>query len=188
MSFRNKLINLFYKTATGSKKVRNLLTPMGVIFFFGLIALLIIVSFWIDELLHFPKFISYPLNIIIALLGLAKGLLLILWSILYFVKVKGTPVPFNPPPKLVTTGPYSYIRNPMLSGVFIFMWGFGFLFSSISLTFIFTPLFIIFNFLELRTIEEPELEKRLGKDYLDYKKRVPMFFPNLRIIIKRLLK
>jgi hypothetical protein len=84
MSFHNKLINLFYKTATGSKKVRNLLTPMGVIFFFGLIALLIIVSFWIDELLHFPKFISYPLNIIIALPGLAKGLLLILLSILYF--------------------------------------------------------------------------------------------------------
>ena len=94
---------------------------------------------------HFPKLISYPTNIIIALFGLVKGLLLILWSILHFIKVKGTPVPFNPPPKLVTTGPYSYIRNPMLSGVFIFMLGFGFLFSSISLTFIFTPLFPEFD-------------------------------------------
>ncbi|MBA7666493.1 hypothetical protein ES703_74574 [subsurface metagenome] len=103
-----------------------------------------------------------------------------LWSILHFIKVKGTPVPFNPPPKLVTTGPYSYIRNPMLSGVFILMFGFGILFRSISLVFIFTPLFILFNFLELKSIEEPELEKRLGKDYLEYKKSVPMFFPRFK--------
>jgi len=103
-----------------------------------------------------------------------------LWSILYFIKAKGTPVPFNSPPKLVTTGPYSYIRNPMLSGVFILMFGFGIFFRSISLVFIFTPLFILFNFLELKTIEEPELKNRLGKDYSKYKKRVPMFFPKLK--------
>ncbi|MBA7578067.1 isoprenylcysteine carboxylmethyltransferase family protein [Candidatus Atribacteria bacterium 1244-E10-H5-B2] len=103
-----------------------------------------------------------------------------LWSILHFIKVKGTPVPFNPPPKLVTTGPYSYIRNPMLSGVFILMFGFGILFRLISLVFIFTPLFILFNFLELKSIEEPELEKRLGKDCLEYKKSVPMFFPRFK--------
>ena len=178
-SFGNKLISLFYKTATGNKKVRNFLTPIGVIFFFSLIGLFIIISLWTDKLLHFPKLISYPLNIIVSLLILVIGLFLVLWSISDFIKVKGTPVPFNPPPKLVTTGPYSYIRNPMLSGVFILMFGFGILFRSISLVFIFTPLFILFNCLELKTIEEPELEKRLGKDYSKYKKRVPMFFPRL---------
>ena len=175
-----KLINLFYKTATGSKKIRNFLTPIGVIFFFSLIGLFIIVSLWTDKLLHFSKFISYPSNIYTSLLILTLGLFLMLWSILYFIKVKGTPVPFNPPPKLVTTGPYSYIRNPMLCGVFILMFGFGIFFRSISLVFIFTPLFILFNFLELKTIEEPELENRLGKDYSKYKKRVPMFFPKFK--------
>ena len=175
-----KLINLFYKTATGSKKIRNFLTPIGVIFFFSLIGLFIIVSLWTDKLLHFSKFISYPSNIYTSLLILTLGLFLMLWSILYFIKVKGTPVPFNPPPKLVTTGPYSYIRNPMLCGVFILMFGFGIFFRSISLVFIFTPLFILFNFLELKTIEEPELEKRLGKDYLEYKKSIPMFFPRFK--------
>jgi len=103
-----------------------------------------------------------------------------LWSILHFIKVKGTPVPFNPPPKLVNAGPYSYIRNPMLSGVFILLFGFGILFNSISLVFIFTPIFILLNFLELKVIEEPELEKRLGKDYLEYKKSAPMFFPRFK--------
>jgi len=107
-----------------------------------------------------------------------------LWSILHFIKVKGTPVPFNPPPKLVITGPYAYVRNPMLSGMFILLFGFGILFNSISLVFIFTPIFILLNFLELKAIEEPELEKRLGKDYSKYKKRVPMFFPKLGRIKK----
>lgn len=164
----------------GSKKIRNFLTPIGIIFFFSLIGLLIRISLWTDKLLHFPKLISYPLNTITAFFILVIGLFLMLWSILHFIKVKGTPVPFNPPPKLVTAGPYSYIRNPMLSGVFILMFGFGILFRSISLVFIFTPLFILFNFLELKSIEEPELEKRLGKDYLEYKKSVSMFFPRFK--------
>ncbi len=33
-------------------------------------------------------------------------------------------------------------------------------------------------------IEEPELEKRFGKEYLEYKKRVPMFIPKIKIKIK----
>ena len=156
-SFHNKLISLFYKTATGSKKVRNFLTPIGVIFFFSLIGLFIIVSLWFDRVLHFPKIVSYPLNTMISFFILSIGLFLMLWSISDFIKVKGTPVPFNQPPKLVTTGPYSYIRNPMLSGVFI-----------------------LFNFFELKTMEEPELEIRLGKDYSKYIKSVPMFFPRFK--------
>jgi protein-S-isoprenylcysteine O-methyltransferase Ste14 len=47
------------------------------------------------------------------------------------------------------------------------------------IVFIFTPLFIAFNVWELKAIEEPELEKRLGTEYLEYKKRTPMFLPDL---------
>jgi len=97
-------------------------------------------------------------------------------SIIYFIKVKGTPVPFNPPPKLVTTGLYKYSRNPMLTGIFIQLFGIGMLNNSIALIFIYTPLFILLNFWELKKIEEPELEKRFGKEYLDYKRKTPMFF------------
>jgi protein-S-isoprenylcysteine O-methyltransferase Ste14 len=131
----------------------------------------------VDKLLGFPKLLTSPLNIIVCVPVLAIGLFLMLWSVLHFVKVKGTPVPFNPPPKLVTTGPYAHVRNPMLTGVFILLFGLGVLFQSISLLSIFTPLFILLNILELKAIEERELEKRLGKGYLEYKKRVPMFIP-----------
>jgi len=86
----------------------------------------------------------------------------------------------NPPSKLVTSGPYMYVRNPMLNGLFVFFFGLGILLKSISLTLIFTPLFILFNILELKLIEEPELEKRFGAQYVEYKRRVPMFIPRLK--------
>jgi hypothetical protein len=53
----------------------------------------------------------------------------------------------------------------------------GILYNSLALILIFTPLFIFINYWELKRVEEPELEKRLGQEYIDYKKRVPMFFP-----------
>ncbi|MCK4529099.1 isoprenylcysteine carboxylmethyltransferase family protein [candidate division WOR-3 bacterium] len=185
MSLRKKLIEIFYKAATSSKQIRTLLTPVGLIIFFIIILLFIVVSLQMDKFLELPKLLHTPLNIIVSLPILAIGLFLILWSILHFIKVKGTPVPFNPPPKLVTTGPYAHVRNPMLTGVFILLFGFGVLFRTISLVFIFTPIFILFNVLELKTIEEPELEKRLGKEYIEYKKRVHMFIPWLKVRTKK---
>jgi len=181
MSLREKLIEIFYKAARSSSQIRTLLTPIGMLFFFTVLALLIFVSLQLDKFLGFPKLIFTPANIILSAFILAIGLFLVLWSILHFIKVKGTPVPFNPPPKLVTTGPYTYVRNPMLTGLFILLFGLGILFRSISLVFIFTPIFILLNVLELRAVEEPELEKRLGKEYLEYKKRVPMFIPWLKV-------
>ena len=181
MSVREKLIEIFYKAARSSSQIRTLLTPAGALFFFTLVALFIVVSLQVDKLLGLPKLLPTSVNIISSVPILAIGLFLVLWSVLHFIKVKGTPVPFNPPPKLVTTGPYAYVRNPMLTGVFILFFGLGVLFRSISLVFIFTPLFVLLNVLELRAVEEPELEKRLGEEYLEYKKRVPMFIPWLKV-------
>jgi len=181
MSLREKLIEIFYKAARSSSQIRTLLTPVGALFFFTLVALFIVVSLQVDKLLGLPKLLPTSVNIISSVPILAVGLFLVLWSVLHFIKVKGTPVPFNPPPKLVTTGPYAYVRNPMLTGVFILFFGLGILFRSISLVFILTPLFVLLNVLELRAVEEPELEKRLGKEYLEYKKRVSMFIPRLKV-------
>jgi protein-S-isoprenylcysteine O-methyltransferase Ste14 len=131
----------------------------------------------VDKVLGFPKLFSPFLSLIIALPFLGAGFLLWLWSLLHFIRVKGTPVPFNPPPKLVATGPYAYARNPMLSGIFITLFGLGILLRSISVAFILTPLFVLLNAWELKAIEEPELERRLGKEYIEYRKKVPMFIP-----------
>jgi protein-S-isoprenylcysteine O-methyltransferase Ste14 len=188
VSLRERLIGIFYRVATGSRKTRNLLTPAGAIFFFGLIALLIFVALQVDECLDFPELLPTSLNIIVSVPIIAIGLFLMIWSVLNFVRVKGTPVPFNPPPKLVTTGPYAHVRNPMLTGVFVLLFGLGVLLRSISLVSIFTPVFILFNVWELKAVEERELERRLGEDYVEYKKRVPMFIPRLKVGTEKSIK
>lgn len=180
MNLAEKLIGMFYRAATSSKKIRTLLTPAGAVFFFAIMALFLFAALQVDKLFGFPQLLPLPLSIIVSVPFLAIGLFLVLWSILHFVKVKGTPVPFNPPPILVTTGPYAHVRNPMLTGLFVLLFGLGVLFRSISFVSIFTPLFILLNVLELKEIEELELEKRLGREYVEYKKRVPMFVPRMK--------
>lgn len=172
-----KVIEVVYKVATGSRRTQLLFAPLLGAFYLSLIAFFIFLSFVTDRSLNMPSAMCRPWSTIVGIGLIIPGLFLMLTSITYFVKVRGTPVPLSPPPALVCTGPYRFARNPMLSGIFIQLFGIGILSGSLSLVFIFTPLFIFINVLELKKVEEPELEKRLGQAYVDYKKRVPMFFP-----------
>ncbi len=180
MRFSQSIISLYYKAATGCKKLRLTLTPVGLTIFSFVVIFYILIALWFDRLFNFPPLLSDPASIYISIPVMFAGLFFISWSVITFLSVKGTPVPLNPPPVLVTKGPYAYTRNPMLTGLFIFMFGLGIYLQSVSLSFIFTPLFVLFNCWELKCIEEPELEKRLGSEYIEYKKRVPMFIPKLR--------
>ena len=164
----NKWIDIIYKVATGSWKTKLIIAPIVGLLYLCLIGLFIFLSFVVDQFLQFPEIFDSSWNIIISAPIIVIGFFLMALSAFYFLKARGTPVPFSPPPKLVRTGPYKYVRNPMLTGIFIQLFGIGIIFNSISLIVIFTPLFILINFWELKRIEEPELKKRFGKEYLDY--------------------
>ena len=175
MSIKTKWINFFYNIATSSRKIRNFFTPIGAFIYALLVFSFVVIALRVDRLFDFTAIFPKPFHIILSLPIFFIALFLIGWSVFNFFKAKGTPVPFNPPPKLVTTGPYAYTRNPMLTGVFSLLFGFGVLFGSVFLLFVFTPLFILVNFWELKSIEEPELEKRLGEEYIEYLKNTPRF-------------
>ena len=185
MTLKTKWIEIIYNLATSSRKIRNFFTPLGAIFFALLVFLFIILALKVDRLLGITDVFSRSLSIILTSFFFLAAFVLVGWSVLSFLKAKGTPVPLNPPPQLVTTGPYAYVRNPMLSGVFALLFGLGILLGSFSLLVIFTPLFIFVNVWELKAIEEPELIKRLGQDYVEYRKRTPMFFPSVGKMFKR---
>jgi protein-S-isoprenylcysteine O-methyltransferase Ste14 len=185
MSLKTKWIEILYNVATGSRKIRNFFTPIGAFFYALLIFSFVVIALQVDRLLGLTAIFLSPFHIILSLPIFSLALFLMGWSVLNFIRAKGTPVPFNPPPQLVTTGPYAYVRNPMLTGVFALLFGFGVLLGSASLIVVFTPLFIFINVWELKAIEEPELVKRLGEDYIEYRKMTPMFCPGFGIIFKR---
>lgn len=185
MNLKKKWIEILFNVATGSRKIRNLFTPIGALIYALLIFTFVVIALKVDRLIGLPGIIPSPFHIILFLPVFMLALFLIGWSVVKFIRVKGTPVPFNPPPQLVTTGLYAFTRNPMVTGIFSLLFSFGFIFGSISLLVVFTPLFIFINYWELKYIEEPELEKRLGEDYIEYRKRTPMFFPGSGIIFKK---
>jgi protein-S-isoprenylcysteine O-methyltransferase Ste14 len=180
MTVRDRWITFIHTAATGAKKTRNLLTPVGVIVFGVFTGCFVIGALLVDSALGLPGLLSSGVGFMLSIPVLLLGIGVTAWSVIHFLKVRGTPVPFNPPPNIVDTGPYRYTRNPMLTGVFLILFGLGFALNSISLIFIFTPGYILINWWELKHIEEPELEKRFGDAYIEYQKRTPMFIPRIK--------
>lgn len=176
MSLTGKWIDLIYRVATGSFRTRLIVAPIVGLCFFSFVAAFVLLSFMTDRFLSLPKAYWRPWSQVVGAIFVIAGFFLMALSIAYFIKVRGTPVPFSPPPKLITSGPYRFARNPMVTGIFMQLFGLGVAWGSPSLMFIFTPLFIIINVWELKNVEEPELERRLGREYAEYRKRVPMFF------------
>lgn len=80
--------------------------------------------------------------------------------------------------KIVTTGVYSIVRHPQHLGALLAHAGISFLLSA-WYSLLFTPLMIVLIYLISRK-EEEELIKEFGKEYEDYKKRVPMLIPKFR--------
>jgi len=80
--------------------------------------------------------------------------------------------------KIVTTGVYSIVRHPQHLGALLAHVGISFLFSA-WYSLLFTPLMVVLIYLISRK-EEEELVREFGKEYEDYKKRVPMLMPKLK--------
>jgi len=181
MNIRERWVRLLYRAATGTKKTRTLLTPIGAVIFGLFTALFVFLAVLLDRALALPWPIPITISGLVSIPMMAIGVAVTAWSVFHFLKVNGTPVPFNPPPTIVESGPYKYARNPMLTGVFLLLFGIGFAIKSLSLVLIFTPLYVLANLWELKEIEEPELVRRLGEDYLSYRERTPMFIPGIRL-------
>lgn len=171
---------VLYAVATGPERRRRLLTPVGLLIFTGLLLLVVFGSLFTDRALGLPALLPGSPGLLIGLFLLAVGLPLWAWCILVFRRARGTPVPFNPPRELVVAGPYAWMRNPMAMGVFASLLGAGFLFHSVSMVCVWTPVAFVLHAIGLEWVEEPELERRFGSSYRDYRRRVPMFVPRVR--------
>jgi protein-S-isoprenylcysteine O-methyltransferase Ste14 len=173
------IADFFHKVATGPKRRRRLLTPVGFLAFGGSLVVVIAGGLLTDRALNFPRLLPGAMGLVVGGPLLAAGALLCGWCVVRFWRARGTPIPLNPPEELIASGPYAWVRNPMLSGVLGTLFGLGLVLHSIGVTLIWTPAYVLLHLLELKRVEEPELERRFGASYIEYKKRVPMFIPRL---------
>jgi len=105
--------------------------------------------------------------------------ILIVTNKLFTTIGKGTLAPWDPTQKMVIEGPYRYCRNPMISAVLFIIVGESFLLASLPILIWAVVFFVMANIYFILS-EEPELEKRFGKEFLDYKANVPRWIPRLR--------
>ena len=96
-----------------------------------------------------------------------------------YVAGKGTLAPWDETRRLVVRGPYRYVRNPMLSGVFSILLGEALLLGSPPLLLWFVGV-VVANTLYMPLVEEPGLRRRFGAEYDVYCANVPRWIPRLR--------
>jgi len=180
MSIWDSWAGSIYAVAIGDKRRRNFVKALMPLILYVIIALFILASFWVDRWLALPVFRFTWWGIGISIFLLILGFVIDAWIVVTFRRASGTPMPFKPPAWLITTGVYAHVRNPMAIAGILIGEGLGFLLGSLSLILIFVPLLTLLGFLYLRAVEERELELRFGKEYLEYKKKVPMFVPRFR--------
>ncbi len=107
----------------------------------------------------------------------AIGLVLLILTIRMFILLgDGTIMPWDPSRKLVIANLYAYVRNPMILSLIILQVGETILFRSPGIALLAILNFVV-NTLYFIVSEEPELEKRFGDEYRDYKRNVPRWIP-----------
>ncbi len=151
-------------------KIKSIIFGLIFIFIFILFTPYLLIQ--INELLVLPH-LSYPVLKIFGIILAIISFLIITQSFWFFHFFgKGTPVPIEPPKKLVIKGLYKYSRNPMYISYMMIALSL-FLYFGYILLFAYFLFAIIVIHLAVVYFEEPRLKKRFSKDYLDYFNKIP---------------
>jgi protein-S-isoprenylcysteine O-methyltransferase Ste14 len=132
------------------------------------------------SLLYNPLFyFQLPFALYMQILGIiltSLGYFLFIWSVIARGKYA---VSWNMPEnqKLVTWGPYHYVRHPSYLGYTLMFLGFFFLWPSL---FALVPMIAILGYYRITFEEEELLKQRFGDEYLQYQKRTGRFIPRFR--------
>lgn len=149
------------------KKIKKIRTR-----FSKVVALVVIIAFIFGNQMFELDNLTTSIVNIVALLLVTIGTLGRVWCAFYISGFKNK--------KVVTDGPYSVSRNPLYLYSLIGAIGIGLVSHSlVLLSFIIIAFAIYYPFVIIG--EESKLALILGKDYKDYTKRVPRFFPKFSL-------
>jgi len=116
------------------------------------------------------------LNITGAVLMWVGAFIAIWCSILMFINSFVSIVPFFKPTTLVTSGPFSQVRHPMMWALFIVLFGEVLIYSS-PFTLLWLLIWIRFSIIYIGKFEEPYLHNNFGDAYQKYSTLVPRWLP-----------
>ncbi|WP_255013418.1 isoprenylcysteine carboxylmethyltransferase family protein [Roseovarius sp. M141] len=139
-----------------------------------------LVIHWLGDRWPFGPMDGTGIQWVLAVILAIPALVLAVRTMVLFTREgQGTPAPWDPPRKFVVTGPYRYMRNPMLLSVILMILAEALALGSLLLLG-WAVAFFLLNTVYFAVKEEPDLERRFGEDYLRYKANVPRWVPLLQ--------
>lgn len=105
----------------------------------------------------------------------AAGIALVAWSIVTLYRAGTTVLPDRGADRLVTSGPFSWRRNPIYMGHVLIFLGLAELTHNVWFA-ILAPVYALAVFWLAILPEERHLEERFGDSYRDYKERTRRWF------------
>ena len=109
-------------------------------------------------------FVGYAI-VLAGLVMIASG-----WREVYYAHREG---------RLATGGPYSLVRHPQYTGIFVAIFGEGIVHWPTIVSVAMFPIIVVAYILLARK-EERQMLEQFGDQYREYQRRVPMFFPHWR--------
>jgi len=147
-----------------------------------------LVGRFLDYIFILPSFPSFPINLVLGSVIFCTGLAIGIKATRTLFK-RGRGLPWgglegqSQTSILITNGIYAYTRNPMVLGYCLLPCGMGIMFRSISMALI-APAIILFVSAGItKKREEPNLKKRFGKAYSEYKKNTPFLIPRFKPLL-----
>ena len=138
-----------------------------------------IIPWWITRWQFRPPFLGLELTRAIGVVLIIAGVPGIVDSFARFaLQGLGTPAPVAPPQKLVVTGLYRYVRNPMYGSVLAIVVGQALLFGDWRLM-VYAALFWLACHAYVILYEERTLQHKFGAEYDAFRANVPRWIPRL---------
>jgi len=115
-----------------------------------------------------------------ALPVIAAGAALYAWCVWNFAAVgDGTPGLWDAPARVVATGPYRWVRNPIYIAALLVVLGQAWLLRSLPVL-VYAVGMAAFCHLFVTGYEERRLGRRFGSAYAEYRRTVPRWIPRVR--------
>lgn len=139
-----------------------------------------LVPWWISQWRIYDPFLGLGLLRWIGIALILAGAAILLEAFARFAWYGlGTPAPVFPTKRLVTTGLYRYVRNPMYVAVTAVIFGQGLLFGNPQVLGYGVCVWLAF-FVFVLAYEEPTLRRTYGHEYTEFCAAVPRWMPRLR--------
>lgn len=181
-------ILIAHKRRDGTKSYAELERPSGLIvnlaafgtlvYFLEVLSYLLLTFFGSISVLRVPFYFQFPFTLYFQILGLIltlTGYFFFIWSVITRGKYAVSwEMPENQ--KLVTWGPYNYVRHPSYFGYFLMFFGLFFLWPNL---FALIPWIAVPGYFAVAIREEKLLIQRFGEEYVKYQQKTGRFIPKL---------